>query len=190
MRRHTSQTVLRSHAAHGDNLSFTILVYVTHQQYIHIRNPSWSSKTILDALEAASKSMCKIRHLSCSTSSMLSRIKLSPWRRVIVIGRPRSVFCSPSATCTTTYTMVPILPRHGFPPPLVMRMTFRMILTHISFQYHWPRSRHLCLYNISASHSARSRCAVPCLLCLSRRAFLRLTFPISHRRKPRNCATA
>jgi hypothetical protein len=40
------EAVLRSHAAHGDNLSFAILIYVTRQQFTHIRNPSWPSDAI------------------------------------------------------------------------------------------------------------------------------------------------
>jgi hypothetical protein len=49
------ETALRSHAAHGDNLSLAILIYVTRQQFTHIRNPSWPSYALLDVLEAASK---------------------------------------------------------------------------------------------------------------------------------------
>ena len=49
------ENVLRSHAAHGDNLSLTILIYVTRQQFTHIRNPSWPSYEISDTLRAASK---------------------------------------------------------------------------------------------------------------------------------------
>ncbi|KAN0140605.1 hypothetical protein V8E53_001814 [Lactarius tabidus] len=49
------ETVLRGYAAHGDNLSLAILIYVTRQQFIHVRNPSWSSEAISDVLRAASK---------------------------------------------------------------------------------------------------------------------------------------
>jgi hypothetical protein len=49
------ETVLRSHAAHGDNLSFAILIYVTRQQFNHFGNPSWPSYAISDVLRAASK---------------------------------------------------------------------------------------------------------------------------------------
>jgi hypothetical protein len=49
------ETVLRSHAAHGDNLSFAILIYVTRQQFCHIGDASWPSYAIRDVLEAASK---------------------------------------------------------------------------------------------------------------------------------------
>jgi hypothetical protein len=48
------ETVLREYAAHGDNLSLAILIYVTRQQFIHIRNPSWPSKAISNVLRAAS----------------------------------------------------------------------------------------------------------------------------------------
>jgi hypothetical protein len=49
------ETVLRSHAAHGDSLSFAILIYVTLQQLSHIEDASWPSYAIQDVLEAASK---------------------------------------------------------------------------------------------------------------------------------------
>ena len=49
------ETVLRSHAAHGDNLSFAILIYVIRQQFSHIENLSWPSLAILDVLGTASK---------------------------------------------------------------------------------------------------------------------------------------
>ena len=49
------ETVLREYAGHGDNLSFAILIYVTRQQFTHIRNPSWLSKAISEVLRAASK---------------------------------------------------------------------------------------------------------------------------------------
>ena len=49
------ETVLRSHAAHGDNLSLALLIYVTRQQFTHIGDTSWSSNAISDVLEAASK---------------------------------------------------------------------------------------------------------------------------------------
>jgi hypothetical protein len=51
-----SETVLRSHAACGDDtLSLAILIYVTRQQFIHLQNPFWPSDTISDVLLAASK---------------------------------------------------------------------------------------------------------------------------------------
>ena len=49
------ETVLREYAGRGDNLPFAILVYVTRQQFTHIRNHSWPSKAISDVLRAASK---------------------------------------------------------------------------------------------------------------------------------------
>ena len=49
------ETVLRSHAAHGDNLSLVILIYLTRKQFIHFGNTSWPSHTFLDVLGAASK---------------------------------------------------------------------------------------------------------------------------------------
>ena len=49
------EIVLREYATHGDNLSLAILIYVTRQQFIHIREPSWPSKAISDVLRAASK---------------------------------------------------------------------------------------------------------------------------------------
>ena len=49
------ETVLRSHATHGDNLSFAILIYVTRKQFNHFKDSSWPSYTISDVLGAASK---------------------------------------------------------------------------------------------------------------------------------------
>ena len=49
------ETVLREYATHGVSLSLAILIYVTRQQFTHIRNPSWPSKAISDVLRAASK---------------------------------------------------------------------------------------------------------------------------------------
>ena len=49
------ETVLRSHAAHGDNLSFAILIYVTRKQFSHFRYPSWPRIMIERILSAASK---------------------------------------------------------------------------------------------------------------------------------------
>ena len=47
--------VLQEYAAHGDSLSLAILIYVTRQQYTHVRNTSWPSYSISDVLRAASK---------------------------------------------------------------------------------------------------------------------------------------
>ena len=50
--------VPQSHAAHGDSLSLAILIYITRQQFGHIKdpsNPSWPSEAIANVLEAASK---------------------------------------------------------------------------------------------------------------------------------------
>jgi hypothetical protein len=84
------ETVLRSHAAHGDNLSFAILIYVTRQQFSHIRNPSWPSNTISNVLEAASKfnvqdTSPELQHEFCA-----SGIKSSAKRRMTTIGRSRA----------------------------------------------------------------------------------------------------
>jgi hypothetical protein len=51
----TPETVLREHAARGDNLSFAILIYVIRQQFNYIGNAYWPEHGILDILEAASK---------------------------------------------------------------------------------------------------------------------------------------
>ena len=45
---------LRRHARHGASLSLVILIYVTRQQFIHIRNPLWPSYEMSDVLRAAS----------------------------------------------------------------------------------------------------------------------------------------
>ena len=46
---------LREYAAYGDSLSLVILIYVTRQQFIHIRNPLWPSYEMSDVLREASK---------------------------------------------------------------------------------------------------------------------------------------
>ena len=50
-----SEAVLRDHAAHGDSLSFAILIYITRQQFSHIQDQSWPSPDISKVLGAASK---------------------------------------------------------------------------------------------------------------------------------------
>jgi hypothetical protein len=65
------EPVLRSHAAHGDNLSLTILIYITRQQFVHIQNPSWPLEAIPNVLEAASKfnaqdTSPKLQHEFCA----------------------------------------------------------------------------------------------------------------------------
>jgi hypothetical protein len=67
----TPETVLRSHATHGDNLSLAVLIYVTRQQFSHIGNPSWPSDTISDILTSASKfnaqdTSPELRHEFCA----------------------------------------------------------------------------------------------------------------------------
>ena len=49
------EPTLRSHAKHGDNLSFAILIYVTRKQFKHFGNRLWPQNTILGILSAASK---------------------------------------------------------------------------------------------------------------------------------------
>ena len=49
------ETNLREYAANGDSLSLTILIYVTRQQFNHIRIPSWPSEAISAVLRVASK---------------------------------------------------------------------------------------------------------------------------------------
>jgi hypothetical protein len=49
------ETVLRDYAGHGDSSSLTILIYVIHQQFIHIWNPFWPSDAISNVLKAASE---------------------------------------------------------------------------------------------------------------------------------------
>ena len=49
------ESSLREYAGHGDSLSLVVLIYVTRQQFIHIRNPLWPSYEMSDVLRAASK---------------------------------------------------------------------------------------------------------------------------------------
>ena len=50
-----SEAVLREYAAHGDNLSLAILIYVTHQQFNHFQEGFGLTVTFSDVLQAASK---------------------------------------------------------------------------------------------------------------------------------------
>ena len=49
------EAVLRSHAAHGDSLSFVIWIHIIRQQYTYIQTPSWPYQEILCTLGSASK---------------------------------------------------------------------------------------------------------------------------------------
>jgi hypothetical protein len=72
-----SETVLRSHAAQGDNLSLAILIHVTRQQFSHIQNSSWPSDTISNVLEAASNFNVQ------DTSSELQHEFCAIWNQVV-----------------------------------------------------------------------------------------------------------
>ena len=49
------ESVLRSHATHGNDLSLAILIHVIRQQFNHYWNMFWPSDAFLKVLEAASK---------------------------------------------------------------------------------------------------------------------------------------
>ena len=49
------ETLLLDHAAHGDNLSFTILIHVTRQQFEHFWDSSWPRYDFSSVLVEASK---------------------------------------------------------------------------------------------------------------------------------------
>src|SRR6266702_931792 len=68
--------------------------------------------------------MYKIRHLNCSTSSVLSGIKSCSKRRTTTIRRSRCIRSDRFVTFTLLYIKIPVLPQHDSPPPLVIRMTF------------------------------------------------------------------
>ena len=73
------ETVLRSHAARGDDtLSLAILIYVTRQQFIHLQNSFWPSETISDVLLAASKfnvqdTLPELQHEFCALWNQIVR---------------------------------------------------------------------------------------------------------------------
>ena len=73
------ETVLRSHAARGDDtLSLAILIYVTRQQFIHLQDPIWPSDTISDVLLAASKfnvqdTLPELQHEFCALWNQIVR---------------------------------------------------------------------------------------------------------------------
>ncbi|KAI9450670.1 hypothetical protein BJY52DRAFT_1419460 [Lactarius psammicola] len=68
--------------------------------------------------------MYKKRHPYCSTSSVLSGIKLSSMRRTLTITGWRTKSCCRFETSTSIYIKVPILPQHGSPPPLQIMTLF------------------------------------------------------------------
>ena len=49
------EALLRDYAAHGDSLSFAILIHVTRQQFTHIEKPSWPHAEISNVLRGASQ---------------------------------------------------------------------------------------------------------------------------------------
>jgi hypothetical protein len=72
------ESVLREYAAHGDNLSLAILIYVTRQQFIHIRNTSWPSEEISIVLRAASNfnvhdTSPELQHKFCALWNEIAR---------------------------------------------------------------------------------------------------------------------
>ena len=73
------ETVLRSHAARGDDtLSLAILIHVTRQQFIHLQDPVWPSETISDVLLAASKfnvqdTLPELQHEFCALWNQIVR---------------------------------------------------------------------------------------------------------------------
>jgi hypothetical protein len=71
------EAVLRSHAAHGDNFSLAILIYITHQQLLYFQNPSWPS-AITSVLRAASRfnvqdTSPELQHEFCALWNQLVR---------------------------------------------------------------------------------------------------------------------
>src|SRR6266571_7174457 len=68
--------------------------------------------------------MHKIRHLNCSTSSVLSGIKSFEKRRMPTVGRSRGISSDRFATFTSPCTKIPILPQHDSPPLLMIKMSF------------------------------------------------------------------
>ena len=72
------ETVLRLHAAHGDDLSFAILMYITRKQFYHFRQSLWPTIVILGILDAASKfnvedSSPELQHEFCALWNQLVR---------------------------------------------------------------------------------------------------------------------
>ena len=76
------ETSLREYAAHGDSLSLAILIYVTRQQYTHIRNPSWPWRVISGVLRAASKNLN-----AQDTSPELQHEFCALWNEVVRDGK-------------------------------------------------------------------------------------------------------
>ena len=79
------ETVLRSHAAHGDNLSFAILIYVTRKQFNHFWDSAWPSYWISDVLGAASKFNVE------DTSPELQHEFCALWNQVVLQAQDDSI---------------------------------------------------------------------------------------------------
>ena len=77
------EAVLREHAAHGDSLSLAILIYITHQQFIYLRNRSWPLEAISNVLEVASKlNMQDTSHMQ-DTSPELQHKFCALWNQAV-----------------------------------------------------------------------------------------------------------
>ena len=76
------ESILRSQAAHGDSLSFAILIHITRRQFIHLQNPSWPSDAISNVLEAASKFNVS------NTSPELQHEFCALWNQMVNEARP------------------------------------------------------------------------------------------------------
>ena len=79
------ETVLQSHAAHGDNLSFAILIYVTRKQFNHFWDSAWPSYWISDVLGAVSKFNVE------DTSPELQHEFCALWNQVVLQAQDDSI---------------------------------------------------------------------------------------------------
>jgi hypothetical protein len=111
------ETVLRSHAAHHNNLSLVILIHIIRQQFIYIWAWNWEKMPISDALESASRfdvlnTSPELRHEFCALWNQIVRKAQNdadrdiPWWilhsiRGIYISLHQGTDSAPTGFCTT-----------------------------------------------------------------------------------------
>jgi hypothetical protein len=118
------ESVLRSHAAHGDSLSLAILIHISRQQFIHLRTPSWPKWGISGVLKAESKfdvqdTSPELQHEFCALWNQIVRRALEgdwtfAWRilrplRSIYLALHQDTISAPTQFSASTYDTDDIL---------------------------------------------------------------------------------
>ncbi|KAH9036008.1 hypothetical protein EDB83DRAFT_2415254 [Lactarius deliciosus] len=72
-------SVLREYTAHGDNLSFAILIHITRQQFSHFEEEYWPSDAFLNVLKVASDI-----NVQDTSSPELQHAFCTLWNRIVL----------------------------------------------------------------------------------------------------------